>query len=700
MAARKLNKGSTGFKADQTPEGDPDYSKRKPEHKLPSDFDTEADFLSDMRKAFYNDICYDRLNRDAAIEDLRFLVGWQWDDLVRQRREAARKPVLTINRLPAFLAQVTGSRRLNETTIKVLPDNGGTQAVARIREGIMRSIVKLAHGDRAFDKAYEQSVSCGIGNFQVEMNWCRDDVWNQELTISKIDDPLAVVWDRMLSDGTGADAGHCFVVDIMTKADFHKRWPWAVASDVVVDQVLRGDLRMNGWIAVDDVRVVSYWRMRSRPRMLALFKDGTTHDITDDLKGEDTKLQTLAQIEQRGDGTPIMRRVDKKYAQMYLCSGLDILEGPYDLEIPRVPVFRVPGWEINITEWKHRWGLLRFMKDPQRLHNYWRSAVAEKLMQTPRGVWMAADTAVAGREQQWRNSHLSDDPLLVYNAEAGQVPQRIAPAQLEQALISEAEMTNQDLKDVSNIHEANLGMPSNEVSGAAIVARQRVSDTGTVIYQDNLTAAIEECGGVINLLMPVCYDTPRIVKILGEDGREDMQQINKEGDAKSVDITEGKYSITVKTGPTTATKRIEAADSMMTFINAAPMVAGYTMDLVAAAMDWPQHEEFARRIRMTLPPGMIDQKDMTPELQARQQQQQQQGAQQAQMQFHLALAKYLNMQSQTQLNSARAENFETQSQLAPAKANTDATNSASQAADRELRGSLEAIKVAETPAGK
>lgn len=689
MAARKPNKTSTNFKAD---EPKPSKTIQKP----PDDFDTVADFLAHMRRDFYNDIGYDRLNRDAAYEDMRFAVGFQWDDQTRQRRENARKPVLTINRIPAFVAQVTGSRRLNETTIKVIPDNGGGQDEATLREGIIRSILKLNHGDRAFDKAFEQSVMCGIGNFQIELNWCRNDVWNQELAVTKIDDALSCIWDRMLSDPTGRDAGHVFVVDIMSKRDFHKRWPDATASDVVVDQVLRGDLRMNGWIAVDDIRVVSYWRMRSHKRMFALLKDGTTKDITDTIKGDDetAKAAIIGQIEQRKDGSPIMREVDKKYAQMYLCSGLDILEGPYDLDIDRVPVFRVPGWEVNISEWKHRWGLIRFMKDPQRLHNFWRSVVAEKLMQTPRGVWVASEDAIQGREQQWRNSHLSDDPVLVFNSGVATPPQRMPPAQMENALISESEMTNQDLKDVSNIHEANLGMPSNEVSGAAIVARQRVSDTGTIIYQDNLSAAIEECGDVLNQLIPVVYDAPRMIKVLGSDARVLMQQINKDGSEDNIDITDTKYSVTVKTGPSTATKRIEAVESMMTFINSAPMVAAYTMDLVAAAMDWPEHEEFARRIRLTLPPGMVDEKDMTPELQQRQQQQGQMQQQQVQMQIHMAIAKYLNMQSQTALNSARAENFATESGLAPIKVQNDSLSTASQASDRELRGSLEAVKVA------
>lgn len=669
---------------------------KKPNFAPPEGYADIPTFLSDMRKEFYHDINYDKLNRDAAIEDLKFLVGDQWDDMTRMRRLAARKPVLTVNRIPAFVAQVIGSRRMNETTIKILPDNGGTKDIATVREGIIRSIVKLSHGERAFDKASDGSVMCGIGNFQIEMDYESEEVFDQVLKITPINDHLATVWDRMMTDPTGRDASHVFVIDNLKSSAFKKRWPWATASDVVVDTMLRGDLRMNGWIAVDDVRVVSYWRMLTKRRTIALMQDEKVVDITDELAGEDedAKFNVLSKIQQRRDGTPIMREVNKKYAQMYLCSGLDILEGPYNLDISRVPVIRVPGWELNIAEWKHRWGLVRFAKDPQRLHNFWRSVVAEKLMQSPRAVWKASSAAVEGREAEWRNSHLSDDPLLIYNAEAASAPERVPPAELEQALISEAEMTTQDMKDVTNIHEANLGMPSNEVSGAAIIARQRVSDTGTIIYQDNIEAAIEEAGWVLNELIPVCYDTPRTVRVVDADGREALQRINYDGD-DSVDLGTGDYSVTVKTAPSTATKRIEAAQSMMAFINAAPQVAAYTMDLVAESMDWPKHEEFARRIRVTLPPGMVNPKDMTPEERQNAMNAQQMQAQQAQMVFHTALANYLKTQSEATLNNARAEHFNTQTELAPVTAQNQATDTASRAAEREARVGMDAVRLAD-----
>ena len=340
-------------------------------------------------------------------------------------------------------------------------------------------------------------------------------------------------------------------------------------------------------------------------------------------------------------------------------TALDLLEGPYKLPIDRVPVFRVPGWEINVGNEKNRFGLIRFLKDPQRLHNYWRSIIAEKLMLTPKGNLVASDEAVDGREKEWRESHLTDDPLLVYNAESGQPPQRIEASQIESGLLEQAGASAQDLRDISNLHEASLGITSNEVSGKAILARQRVGETGTVIYQDNLDLAIEECGRVINQLIPFVYDTTRTIKVLGSE-EEDFERvvINDTTNENSVDITAGKYSVSSVTGPSTVTKRVEAAESMLNMVNAMPQTMAIAADKIVEAQDWPGAEEIARRLRQTLPPGMISIDDMSPE----QQQQAQAASEQAQLQaqkedmmFEAELRVKLAQATQSEANATQAE---------------------------------------------
>lgn len=669
---------------------DEDPRSKKPKFPIPEGFEDEQDFLTHMRKEFLADITFDQLNREAGVEDLRFVVGDQWDDATRQRREVARKPCLTVNRLPAFVAQVVGNRRLNETTIKVLPDSGGDEATARVREGLIRSMQKISRAELAYDKACENQVICGIGNFSIELAYEGDDVFNQTIKICQIPDAFAVVWDRKLTEPTGADADHVFVVDHLPMDDFERRWPWANPSDIAPDTTLLSDLRASGWVGESDVRIVSYWRMVRKPRTLALMLDGTTRDITNDNSPE-----TLAAIAQRADGSPIMREVKRHYAELYICSGTDILDAPYvgdtALPISRVPVIRVPGWEVSVGDFKHRWGLVRFLKDPQRIHNFSRSVLMEKMMSAPRAKWLAGQSAVQGREKLYEQAHLTDNMLLTYDDQSAAEPKLISATQLEPAWVELSEISAQDLKDVSNIHEANLGMPSNEVSGAAIMARQRVSDTGTILYHDNLNQAIEEAGRVINDLIPIVFDTPRIIKVLGEDGTQDLVAINQIG---AVDISAGKYAVTVSTGPSFQTKRIEAAQSMVSFINAAPQVAAYTMDLVAKNMDWPGADDFVKRIQFTLPQGMISEKDMTPELATHYAAQQQGQQMQSAIMAKQIAAQLAKIQSETALNFARASNAQADAEATPLKVATAQTATASQAADRELRGHLEAIRVA------
>jgi hypothetical protein len=69
-------------------------------------------------------------------------------------------------------------------------------------------------------------------------------------------------------------------------------------------------------------------------------------------------------------------------------------------------------------------------------------------------------------------------------------------------LVNEEQFFSQGMMDVTGIHEASRGMPSNETSGKAIIARQSEGDVATIIYHTNMVDAQQEAGEVINELIP------------------------------------------------------------------------------------------------------------------------------------------------------------------------------------------------------
>jgi hypothetical protein len=563
---------------------------------VPEGYESIEDYLKNLREEYEADLQADEMNRREAITDLEFAAGQQWDPRVLQAREGL--PCLTINTIPQFTAQLVGDWRQNKASIKVLPAEDGDQDVANIRADLIRSIEYKSRADRVYANAFESQVTCGDGAFRVSVDYAKDDVFDQELGLNAIDDPLSVIWDRFSIDPTGKDATRCFVEDRLSRKELKKKWKDADPS--TLGDRFGKELSTTGWVDNDSVKVVEHWRMIERDRLIGLFPDGAIRHIeADNLEEITTK-----------HGAPVkLRRAPCLYAQMHLVTGFAILDGPYEYKLNRLPIIRMMGRTYNVEGKRIRYGLVRNMKDSARLRNFWRSVAAEQLGYAPKAQWIAPESAVEGREEAFRRAHLSRDPLLVYNDGAEAPPERIPPPTPEMALLNEAQINSQDMKDVTGIHDASLGIKSNETSGKAIMARQREGDVASLTYYDNGNASILEAGDVLNQLISQIYDSTRIIRIVGEDEAARLVRINDPNDPSSPNLAVGGYDVAITTGASFTTRRAEAAEAMMNAVQVWPQLIQVAGDIIAKAQDWPGADKLADRLKKTIPPQFLDPED-------------------------------------------------------------------------------------------
>lgn len=582
----------------------------------PEGFESAEEYLDDLRQTYELDLEADDDNRRAAMEDKKFVAGEQWEPQVLQQR--AGLPCLVINTVPQFTAQLVGDWRENRNSVKVIPSETGDKEVADVRSDLIRAIETKCRATRTYDNAFESAIQCGDGAFRIAVQYSNEDVFDQEISINPIDDALSVVWDRLSVDPTGRDATHCFVDDVIPKKEFAKNWPEADPS--TLNNGTQKAMVAKGWIETGTVRVTEHWRMIERKRLLGLFSDGSIHVI------EGEKLDELYEKH----GQPVKTRLAPcRYAQMHLVTGYKILAGPYEYKLNRLPIIRISGRTVSVGERRVRYGLVRFMKDAVRLRNFWRSVAAEQLGYAPKAQWIANEKAVEGREDSFRKAHKTRDPLVVVNDDAviGQDIQRVDPPQMQMALLNEAQINSQDMKDVTGIHDASLGIKSNETSGRAIMARQREGDVASLTYYDNGNAAILEAGDVINQLIPQIYDGTRIVRVIGEDEATKLVKINDPMDPESPDLSVGTYDVAITTGASYTTRRVEAAQAMMEAIQVFPELMSIAGDIVVKAQDWPGAEDLAERLRKTIPPQLLSDKEKAemgeagPDMQAIMQQQ-------------------------------------------------------------------------------
>lgn len=584
-----------------------EYKARKV--KVPEGYKDESEFITEAVELFQEGVDYDRENREQGVDDLKFMAGEHWSQQDLDARDG--KPCLTINKFPAFIAQVTGDIRSSPPGIRVRPVEDADKDLAEIREGLIRTIERDNDAAGIYSQVSQAQTACGIGNFRLGLDYVGFDTFSQDVKMAMIENPFGVVWDPKSVERTGRDARYCFVMDEMPRKAFEKQYKDKMPSDLEV--TLNDD---KGWFRGDVVRVTEYWRVLDRKVEIALLEDGTVLRASDVPEGV-IPLKT--------------RMADEPYVQMYIISGNCILDGPFDYELDRVPIIRVPGWVVNVGPRRVRFGLIRFAKDLARLENYWRSVSAEMLAFAGKAKWVLPENAV-GDQDEFIEQVRRDDDVLTFRGAQG--PNLVGPPPFNSAVLQESAINAQNIKDVTGIHDASLGVKSNETSGKAIMARQREGDTATYIYVDNLSAAIKEAGRIINQFIPIAYDTPRTIRVLGQDETQKIMKVNDPNDPQSVDINKGRYDIAIETGPSYATKRVEAAESMMAFVQAVPAAAAVSGDLIAKAQDWPMAEKIAERLKKALPPQFQDadeidpQKGPTPEQQ--QKMQQDQAAQQSQ----------------------------------------------------------------------
>lgn len=561
---------------------------------VPEGFESQEAFLIDMREQYQADLDFDRINREEALDDKRFAAGEQWDPVVLEQRQGL--PNLVLNNIPQFTAQLVGDWRESRRAVKVVPSNDEDVEVASIRGDLIRAIEMQSRADRVYDSAFESLVQCGDGAFRISVEYARDNVFDQDIFIRPIEDALAVIWDRYSVDPTGRDARRAFVDDRIPIKEFDAKWPESCPDELYKD-ALWGQLQLGGWCDDKTYRVTEYWRLIERKRLMALFEDGTIFEIN-----EGNIEQIIA-----AHGAPVKTRVAWcTYAQMHLCTGFAILSGPYEYKLNRLPIIRMSGRVVNIGGRRVRYGLVRFMKDPVRLKNFWRSVAAEQLGYAPKAKWIGPESAFEGREESFRTAHNSRDPVLIYNDGAEAPPQLIPPPAIESALLNEAAVNAQDMKDVTGIHDASLGIRSNEVSGRAIQARQREGDIASLTFYDNANAAVLEGGDVINQFIPQVMDGTRIARGIGEDEQMKFIKLNDPYDPDAVDLSVGQFDVALSTGTSYTTRRVEAAQAMMDAVQVWPQLMAVAGDLIARAQDWPGADKIAERLEETRAQSQFD----------------------------------------------------------------------------------------------
>jgi len=582
------------------------------------------DILRRGKEAFSRCDDAEEENRARALEDIKFArLGEQWPEAIEKQRKLEHRPCLTINKMPAFIRQVVNDARQNKPQIKVHPvDSNGDPKTAKVIDGLIRNIEYTSNADVAYDTAIEASVSGGFGYWRIGMDYAFDDTFDMDLTIERVANQFSVYGDPDSMAADSSDWNVAFIIDRVPREEYKRKYKSkknADGGDCDVDFDSSAWTQAEKWLDDDNVLLAEWWQREEVERVIYKLSDGqTVEEITPEAQAMiDAGLLEIAD----------QRKAKSHKVTQTIMSGADVLEvrewpGKY---IPIVPVY---GDEVVVEGKRYFISLIHNALDAQRMYNFWRTSATELVALAPRVPWIGRKGTFDSDADRWATANAKSHSYLEYD---GEMPQRIpldsgpAAGSLQEALNA-----SDDMKAIIGLYDASLGARSNETSGVAINARQREGDVATFHFIDNLTRAIRHTGRILIDLIPKVYTNERVIRVVGEDGKQETQPVNQpveemdeDGqpmqqpmmgpDGQPVmgqdgnpmmeaimgmrDLTAGKYDLTVTSGPSFTTRREEAAMQITEVIRAFPQGASVLAPLLAKNSDWPGADEIERELK-------------------------------------------------------------------------------------------------------
>lgn len=569
----------------------------------------EAKKRYDIAKNAYKDA------RVLAIEDTKFALGdsdngWQWPASIKQGRDIDQKVCLTVNLTAQHCNQIINNMRQNRPQCRVLPvDNGADKKTAEILGGLIRNIQTASNADDAHDVAAEHCIYGGEGYWRVITEYESESSFNQVIKVKVINNPSLVYIDPFARELDKSDAEWGFIFEDISKEQCRREHPDIDPASWVEDP--------EGWVTADTVRRAEYFYCEYVKDTAYLLQDGSSI-LKSDIPPDMLDHAKSSIVKERDT----LRKVWK---WCKLLGGHDEPLDAKDWAGAYLPIISVIGKEVNVDGNIIRKGIVRDLKDPARMVNFSYSEAIQTVALQNKIPYMAAAESINGYEEQWANANMSNDSYLPWNAydEEGKqlpMPKRQEPAVLPAAQVQMLQLSTEQMRAASGQQNANFGIKSEAASGVGIQRLKAQGEIATFHFPDNQVRGLRYEAKILIDLVQKVYDTKRVVRILGLDGKDEQavldpemqmpytEQYNDDDIKKIFNPMVGNYDVVIDVGPSYQTQRQESFQMMSELAKTDQGFLQNFGDIFFRASDVPFSDQLAKRAEKMLPPQLHDDK--------------------------------------------------------------------------------------------
>lgn len=505
--------------------------------------------------------------RDAANEDIRFcnVEGGMWEGWLEQTHGYdTNRAKLEFDITTDFVNRYVGEWTLNRANVMFTPDDSATtDDDADLLSGIYRADFKDNDGQLAQDNAVQEVAECGIGHFRLTTEFQDDEDpenENQDVHWQPIYNSYnTVIWDPQGKRVDKADASWCCVLTPYTQAAYKEAYP-EISEASVYEPQSRGQL---DWIAADLIYVAEYYEIKPVTKTFKVYENIEIGEV-----------RAFEEDDEIPDGWEYVRTRKLKSQEVHksIFTAVDWIEKPKRIAGKHIPVIPMYGFRkyIDGREWYR--GLVRKLKDANRLFNSNVSRLAEASAASGDELPIMTPDQFEGLEAFWANktnkAFLPINP--VTNEDGQEIHQGpvgyLKPPAIDPNTIAATEITSNFVQRTTGNAPQDTIDP--DASGKAINALRARENLNTQVMTDNILSSIKHSGKVYLSIANEIYTEMRGKRVLKQDGTSSLQQINVLGlDAKTGQPVEtstlsGKFKVDVEIGPQYESQREATVETM------------------------------------------------------------------------------------------------------------------------------------------
>ena len=472
---------------------------------------------------------------DMAKKCDNYYRGDQWDAFDMQQLDDQGRPALTINTILPTINAVIGEQSSKRADIQFKPRGGGNQEVADVLTKVYAQISDNNKLDWMEAQVFQDGLIQDRGWFDVRIDFT-DHVQGEVRIESK--DPLDIVIEdkadklRMLAE-TGTTLG----ADSME----YEEERYGDTDDSTYGQQYPNDPENSRTVRTIRVIERQYYKLHD----CMFYVDPVTGDqrTVPYVWGKKKRENFADQF-----GLDIIQKKMRKVRWTVSADTVILFDdwSPYAhfTLVPYFPYFRRGK----------PFGMVRNLLSPQEQLNKITSQELHIVNTTANSGWIVESGSLSGMTADDLEEHGAETGLVLEFNRGSTPPGKIPPNQIPTGLDRLGTKAANNIKQISGISDAMLGMDSAEVSGVAIQQKQNRGSLMLQVPLDNLAKTRQYLAEKILQMVQSYYTEERIIQITDESDpykprvKMAVNQMTPEGEVIN-DLTLGEYDVVVGTAP-------------------------------------------------------------------------------------------------------------------------------------------------------